>query len=244
MSGQMNTYQAVFKRHEKKYLLTTQQYAAIQELLDKRMQRDRYGVHTVSSVYLDTDNYEIIRESIAKPVYKEKLRLRSYGTPAPGDTVYLELKKKVDGIVYKRRTGMRLREAERFLRSGIRPSGGSEQILQEIEWFLGRRELHPAAVISCDRLALSGREDPNLRLTFDFNMRGRDHALSLAAGSSGEPLISPENCLMEAKTAGALPLWLTRFLSENEIFPVSFSKYGTYYRNHLLCGKEALRYAG
>ncbi|MBD5560463.1 MAG: polyphosphate polymerase domain-containing protein [Clostridia bacterium] len=251
LTRQTQNYQAVFKRYEKKYLLNRRQYEDLSALLAEHMHEDQFGLHTVSSVYLDTDSYEIIRESLAKPAYKEKLRLRSYGTPGPHDTVYLELKKKVDGIVYKRRTDMSLREAERYLRAGIRPARGSSQILSEIDWFMGRRPLRPRVVISCDRLALAGDEDPNFRVTFDFNMRWRADHLSLADGSGGAPLISPEYCLMEVKTAGALPLWLSRFLSEEKIFPTSFSKYGTCYRDHLLKGdevscrtKEDLPYAG
>lgn len=245
MSKHIEKYQAVFQRHEKKYLLTKKQYEAVAALLGEHMERDQYGLHTVSSVYLDTDDYSIIRESIARPAYKEKLRLRAYGRPTAADTVYLELKKKVDGIVYKRRTDMTLREAERYLRAGLRPAGAGSQILNEIDWFLSRRPLRPKVVISCDRLALFGRDDPEFRVTFDFNMRWRDEDLSLAAGSSGSPLVDPDYCLMEVKTASALPLWLTRFLSEHEIFPTSFSKYGTYYKRRLLGqDKEVMRNAG
>lgn len=243
MSGD-TAYQAVFERYEKKYLLTQEEYREVRTLLDAHMQTDRFGLHTVSSVYLDTDNCEIIRGSIAKPAYKEKLRLRSYGTPSPSDTVYLELKKKVNGIVYKRRTDMTLREAERYLRAGIR-SCEENQVLDEIDWFLARRPLRPKAVISCDRLALFGKDDPDFRVTFDFDMRWRDRKLSLASGSSGAPLISPEYCLMEVKTTSSLPMWLSRFLSERAIFPVSFSKYGTCYRDFLLPGaKEVMAHAG
>ena len=238
----MANYQAVFERHEKKYLLTKKQYKALRALLDQHMNEDRFGLHTISSVYYDTDTYEIIRESLAKPKYKEKLRLRSYGTPAPADEVYLELKKKVNGIVYKRRMGLTLREAERYMRAGIRPGHGG-QILEEIDWVCAKHQLHPAAVISVERLALYGVEDPDFRVTFDFNMRGRDYDLSLAQGAGGTLLTSPDVCLMEVKTTSALPLWLTRFLSEHKIFPVSFSKYGTFYKEHIL-QKGALRHAG
>lgn len=231
--------QAVFERHEKKYLLTRRQYRAVKALLDQHMRVDQYGLHTVSSIYMDTDSYEIIRESLEKPEYKEKLRLRSYGTPGPDDTVFLELKKKVDGVVYKRRIPLTLREAERYLRAGIRPAN-TGQIFEEIDWFLHRKNPKPAACISCDRLALYGKEDPDFRVTFDFAMRYRTDGLSLANGSSGSYIIDPDLCLMEVKTTHALPLWLTRFLSENEIYPTSFSKYGTCYENHILTKGELL----
>lgn len=238
----MANYQAVFERHEKKYLLTTAQYKAIRLFLDPHMREDTYGLYTISSVYYDTDTYEVIRESLAKPKYKEKLRLRSYGVPGPMDEVYLELKKKVNGIVYKRRLGLTLSEAERYMRAGIRPCRGG-QILEEIDWVCGRRRLHPAAVISVERLALYGKQDPDFRVTFDFNMRGRSCNLSLAQGTGGTLLTDRDMCLMEVKTTAALPMWLTAFMSEHSIFPVSFSKYGTFYQEQLL-QKGALRHAG
>lgn len=229
----MKECQAVFERHEKKYLLTRAQYEKVQNLLQQHMCTDKYGLHTVSSIYLDTESNAIIRESISKPTYKEKIRLRSYGTPGPKDTVFLELKKKVNGIVYKRRIPLALREAERYLRAGIRPSQ-TGQIFEEIDWFLTRKKPSPAVCISCDRLAFYGKEDLDFRVTFDFRMRWRTDELSLAYGSSGHYLVDPDLCLMEVKTKDALPLWLTRFLSEHSIFPTSFSKYGTCYTKHLL----------
>lgn len=114
-------YQAVFERCEKKFLLTIPQYKAVKKLLNKYMLEDAYGLSTISSLYLDTDTYEIIRKSIEKPKYKEKLRIRTYGKPHSQDTVYFELKKKLHGIVYKRRMGLSLQESERYLKAGIRP---------------------------------------------------------------------------------------------------------------------------
>lgn len=238
----MKHVQAVFERHEKKYLLTQEQYTAIRKLLDRHMNTDEFGLHTVSSIYLDTETHEIIRTSIQKPPYKEKIRLRSYGTPGPKDTVFLELKKKLDGVVYKRRIALTLQEAERYLRSGIRPAV-TGQIFDEIDWVMQRKRPYPAVCISCDRLAMYGVEDPDFRVTFDFRMRWRTKDLSLAQGSGGQPLISPGMVLMEVKTTHALPLWLSRFLSGHEIYPTSFSKYGTCYMNHIL-GKGELRNVG
>lgn len=233
----MDQYQAVFERAEKKYLLPPAQYRALRALLDQHMRGDEFGLHTVSSVYMDTENYNVIRESLSKPKYKEKVRLRSYGTPGKDDTVYLELKKKVHGIVYKRRMGLPLREAERYLQAGVRPSRRG-QIFDEIDWSLRRTGARPRAVISCDRLALYGTDNPGFRVTFDFRMRFRDHDLSLSKGSGGAFIIDPAKCLMEIKTEHPLPLWLTAFLSEHRIFPTSFSKYGTAYRNYLQGRKE------
>lgn len=229
----MTEFQAVFERHEKKYLLTKQQYHTASDFLKQYMEADEHGLHTVCSLYFDTDLFDIIRASNEKPTYKEKLRLRSYGTPGADDTVFLELKKKLEGVVYKRRVPIKLQEAERYLRAGIRPEQGG-QIFDEIDWFVRRYRPEARAMLCCDRLALFGKENLAFRVTFDFHIRWRDKDLRLSGGSHGESLIPPHMCLMEVKTGGAIPLWLGRFLSENGIYPTSFSKYGVCYKENLI----------
>ena len=224
-----------FRRTEKKYLLTQGQYKALRRALDRYMQVDEYGMSTILSVYYDTEDYELIRRSEEKPVYKEKLRLRSYGVPKDGDAVFLEIKKKVQGVVYKRRVTLTAAEAAEYLSGGKKPEGKG-QILEEIDWFLHRYRPMPRAVISTDRLALFGREDDKLRVTFDFNPRWRTDHLDLRDGAEGESLLPPGQVLMEVKLPQAAPLWLTRILSEMKLYPASFSKYGTCYREEILPG--------
>ncbi|HBU11197.1 MAG TPA: molecular chaperone [Clostridiales bacterium] len=233
----MTGFQAVFERHEKKYILDKRQYDDLADFLQRYMEGDAYGLHTVSSLYFDTDSYSIIRASNEKPMYKEKLRLRSYGTPSAEDTVFLELKKKFEGIVYKRRIPLGLQNAERYLRAGIRPRD-TGQIFEEIDWFVKRHHPQPKAMLCCDRLALCGKDNPAFRVTFDFKIRWRDYDLRLSRGSGGAPLLAPGLCLMEIKTDGSIPLWLGRYLSQNGIYPTSFSKYGMCYKDNLIAKKE------
>jgi len=229
----MVDYQAVFERHEKKYLLTKQQYKELRIFLTNYMNRDEYGLHTICSLYYDTDSYDSIRKSIEKPVYKEKLRLRSYGVPAKEDNVYLELKKKFKGIVYKRRVSLTYAQAERYMKSGIRPAD-TGQIFDEVDWYVGRNQPTPKVILCCDRLALFGKDDHSFRITFDFKIRWRDYDLDLTKGDYGVYLISPDLCLMEVKTGQAIPIWLAAYFSENKIFSTPFSKYGTCYKENLI----------
>jgi len=222
----------VFERCEKKYLLSEIQVQALMGQLTEHMKADRYGVHTIGNIYYDTDDFAIIRASIDKPLYKEKLRLRCYGAPKPDSAVFLELKKKYKGIVYKRRVEMTLAQAQRYLQTGEKPPGGG-QILDEIDWFLKRYRPSPKVYIAYDRLALYGMEDPELRVTFDRNIRFRDHALDLAKGSWGTPLLASGQALIELKLCGAMPLWLAKALSEMGIYPITYSKYGVCYKNFL-----------
>ena len=231
--------QLTFERVEKKYLLTPAQLDALAPMLHRHMQIDQYGRHTICNVYYDTPDYRLIRTSLQKPVYKEKLRLRSYGVPGPGDTVFVELKKKYRGVVYKRRTALELTAAERWLAGdGPAPEG---QIAREIEYFQSLYRTGPAVFLAYDRAALFGRQDPNLRLTLDENIRWRTDALALSAGDRGSPLSVQGLYLMEVKLPGVMPLWLAHGLAQAGAAPVSFSKYGCCYREFL---QEDVRHAG
>ncbi|WP_099469772.1 polyphosphate polymerase domain-containing protein [Konateibacter massiliensis] len=229
----MADYQGVFKRYEKKYLLTDYQYKLLRERLAEYMEEDSYGLHTINNIYYDTDDYRLIRKSLEKPIYKEKLRLRSYGTPTKDSNVFLEIKKKYDGVVYKRRTAMKLDEAGKYVLDGKQPCSTS-QITREIDWFLKSYDLSPKVFIAYDRIALFGKEDADLRITFDTNIRWREENLDLARGSNGRQLLQPGQVLMEIKIPGVMPLWMSHLLNEMEIYSTSFSKYGTCYKNHLI----------
>ena len=218
----------VFKRIEKKYLLSEAQQEALLQRIGAHLKPDEYGRSTVLSLYLDTPDHRIIRTSIEAVDYKEKLRLRSYGTAGADSTVFLELKKKFGGVVYKRRAAMTLAEAERYLRTGIKPF--ESQIMSELDWAMklyGRPK--GAMLIACEREAWFDEEHPDLRLTFDRNIRCRENELRLDRGSAGSTLLPKNTVLLEIKTAGAMPLWLADALDAEGILPGSFSKYGEAY---------------
>ncbi len=218
----------IFKRIEKKYLLSEDTYERLFRRIGSHLKPDEYGRSTVLSLYLDTPDHRIIRNSIEAVDYKEKLRLRSYGAAASDSAVFLELKKKFGGVVYKRRAAMTLAEAERYLRTGIKPF--ESQIMSEIDWAMGlygRPE--GAMLIACEREAWYDEAHPDLRLTFDRNIRYRESELSLRRGSAGIGLLPENTVLLEIKTAGAMPLWLADALDAEEILPGSFSKYGAAY---------------
>lgn len=239
----MPAAQAVFERYEKKYLLTPSQYPLLMERLQPHFAGDAYGLHTICSLYYDTLEYAVIRNSLSKPLYKEKLRMRSYGVPRAEEHVFLELKKKFQGITYKRRAALPLAVAQQFVQTGRPPEEGG-QILGELAAYIQRNPLVPSALICYDRIALSGRELPTLRITFDANIRWRETGLQLARGDYGAQLLPPGHRLMEIKTISpALPLWLVRILGAAEIYPAAFSKYGRVYQEYLQSRME-VRHAG
>lgn len=223
-----------FERTEIKYLLNSAQFNALCRILsNKNMTVDQYGEHTVCSLYYDTDDYRLIRTSIEKPEYKEKLRLRSYGIPTAQSPVFAELKKKCGKVVYKRREQLPLWQAEKLLNERQLPSSPN-QVLREIDYFLGFYSPSPKALIACDRIALYSASEPGFRLTFDNKLRYRLNALDLSKGDWGIPLRGADFYIMEVKICSAMPIWFSKALCALEIYPSSFSKYGTVYKEAIL----------
>ncbi len=226
----MKEIRNTFMRYELKYLVSDEQRARILELADKYIQPDEFGQSTICNIYYDTPDMRLVRRSLEKPVYKEKLRLRSYGRQTPEGKVFVELKKKYDDVVYKRRIAMPLNQAQAYL-DGEAACSKENQITQELDYFLqSYPELAPAAYIAYDRQAFFGKDDPDFRVTFDSNILWRDTDLSLRAEAYGNALLKPGMNLMELKIAGAMPLWLAHELSAMGIYKVNFSKYGNAYK--------------
>ena len=233
----------VFNRQENKYILDEGTKAELEHRLSDHTRPDAYNceneTYSITNLYYDTDDSILIRTSLQKPDYKEKLRLRAYGVPSPDDIVFLEIKKKLDGRVYKRRSAIRLSDATAFVATGRMPESDpahNRQVLKEIAYMLSVCPLKPMLVLAYDRRALIGTDRPDLRISFDTHIRTRRERLSLADGDDGKPLLPEGRWLMEIKTSGNMPFWLAHLLSELKIFPTSFSKYGFEYKS-LLSGQ-------
>lgn len=222
-------FQNVFKRYELKYLLTKEQKQVILDALQPYMEQDAFGRSTIRNIYYDTPNKQLIRTSLEKPVYKEKLRVRSYKTATPDSTVFIELKKKYKSVVYKRRVSVAEQDAMQYLNEG-KKLPIQNQITKEMDYFCKfYGNLEPAMFLTYDREAFYGKEDKDLRITFDENILWRTEDVSLCSEVYGAQIIDEGYALMEVKIAGAMPLWLAQTLSENQIFKTSFSKYGNAY---------------
>lgn len=221
--------QMVFKRYEMKYLLTRKQKEKVLEAMEPYMELDAYGRSTIRNIYYDTDNYRLVRKSLEKPVYKEKLRVRSYKAAGPEDMVFVELKKKYDGVVYKRRIHIKEQEAMDYLAGRIH-APQKTQITDEIDYFVQFYEmLSPKVFLSYEREAYYTKEPGEFRVTFDENILWRETDLSLEKGVYGAPILKPGQTLMEIKTPGSIPLWMVKVLSGENISKTSFSKYGNAY---------------
>lgn len=226
--------QTVFQRYELKFLLTPQRKAAVLAAMQAHMALDQYGRTTIRNLYFDTDSYLLIRRSLERPAYKEKLRVRSYQAAKHDDSVFVELKKKYRDVVYKRRVSLRQSSAIECLSKGVDLPLQS-QIADEINYFCRfYQTLAPKVFLSCEREAYYEAEGNDLRVTMDENILYRREALSLSAPVFGTPLLPKGMTLMEIKTPTAIPLWLTRCLSREKICKTTFSKYGAAYTDMLL----------
>ncbi len=222
--------QTVFKRYELKYLLTASQKETVLQAMTDHMALDQYGKTTIRNIYFDTGNYRLIRRSIDKPAYKEKLRIRSYKQAAANSTVFVELKKKYDSIVYKRRISLPEKEAMEWV-LGQQHCRKDTQISEEVDYFLAfYGSLRPAVFLSYEREAYFSKDGSDFRVTFDDHILCRQEDISLASAVYGTPLLPEGKVLMEIKCSGGIPLWMTRVLSQERIYKTSFSKYGTAYQ--------------
>ncbi len=240
----MAVFQFTFKRYERKYLITEEQYDALMKRLDGKMVEDLYARSLITNIYYDTPDFRLIRQSLEKPVYKEKLRLRSYGVPKEDSKVFVEIKKKYKGVVYKRRIQAPLSDAVKFLDGGPCPEPG--QIGNEISYFVSfYKGLAPAMFISYERYSLASPTDSVLRMTFDRNITWRTEDLDLTSGIYGRKLDLNGKVLMEVKIPGVVPLWLSHIFDDLNILPASVSKYGRAYSSAfsagLVCPEEAAR---
>lgn len=230
-----------FKRKEIKFLLTDEQYNALIPILEQYMRPDEYCIdgkeYGIYNLYYDTEDNYLIRESLSKPYYKEKLRLRSYYSPAkPTDKVFLEIKKKIGGIVVKRRVTMTLEEATKYIETGEKPVSNKyiqNQVFAELDAFLKTYSVTPKQYISYKRQAYFGKDDSNFRVTFDRNITTRRNDLRLSSNSYGWQIIAPTQHLMEIKISEGIPLWLASAMAELGIFRTNFSKYGTGYKQYI-----------
>lgn len=221
-----------FERYEKKYILTKAQYERIMPEIRRHVVKDVYGEYTICNIYYDTDQFDLIRQSLRKPYYKEKFRVRSYGVPTDASNIFAEIKKKSGDIVYKRRVDGTAAAIDAFLKENA-PLPENEQIQREIRWFMKKNRPSPKVFIGYDRTAYAGIEDPEFRITFDRNIRYRLSDLDLRSGDHGDPLTDDGKIIMEVKVKDAMPLWLVPILSENRVYPGSFSKYGACYERYI-----------
>lgn len=239
IKGSDYTAIATFKRYEKKYLITKEKLESILPQLLEYMDLDPFCLngneYRIYSIYYDTVNHDIIRDNSQGYTYKEKMRLRSYyDRKDPEDKIFMEIKKKSEGVGNKRRIKLKIKEIEPFVKEGILPDLGDDylknQVAKELLYFFKNNKVEPALYVQYDRLALFGKEDKNFRMTFDRNVHTRRSNFVFGESDEDELLLPDDIYIMEIKILGGMPMWLATLLSENELFSHGFSKYGVKYK--------------
>ena len=225
--------QEIFQRIEEKYILNKKQKERLLELIKDHLNEDEYGPSTVCNIYYDNKNNDLVRTSMDKPFYKEKVRLRSYNVPNKESTAFLEIKKKYDGIVYKRRIADSLEDIENHIDDG-KQIDCNKQIVNEIDYCFNLYHLKPSLFLAYDRVAYYDKDDDSFRLTFDTNITARDYDLDLSKGVYGKKYCDENTYIMEIKCRGGLPFWFLRALQEVKAYPSSFSKYGKIFEANYL----------
>lgn len=231
-----------FRRIEKKYMITKNQYLRLKEIINNKMIEDEHGKSSICNIYLDTEQFDLIRHSITKPVYKDKVRLRSYDVPDMDSTVYLEIKRKYNGVVGKRRIEMNLREFYEYMKNKKSFAEGG-QVKKELLYYFQFYNLKQTMYISYDREAYYDKNNSDFRITFDSNILARKHDLELEKGIYGTNILEKEHYIMEIKTLGTIPIWLVKILDEFVLCPCSFSKYGEAYTQLVLMANDIQKYA-
>lgn len=217
-----------FRRVEKKYVITKKQYLALIEAIKGKMLEDEHGKSTICNIYFDTEGYELIRHSITKPIFKDKIRLRSYNIPTKNSKIYLEIKRKYDGVVSKRRIETSLSNFYLYIEDSKNIE--ESQIKKELDYYFKYYNLKESMFLSYERTAYYDNLNRDFRLTFDSNILARNYDLQIEKGNYGIPILNKDKYIMEVKTLGAMPIWFVKILNEEKICPCGFSKYGEAYK--------------
>ena len=216
--------------------MNQKQYELFLKKINDYVEEDKYFKYKICSIYFDTNNYDLIRNSLEKPIYKEKDRIRSYGKVENEDKIFFEIKKKYKGITNKRRITLTYENLKNYLNKNKIPDNSNIQIFNELDYLMNYYELKPKVFISYDRISFISKENKNLRITFDNNLNYRLNELNL--DDEKGKIFNNDKYILEIKTLDSFPIWLVKALSELEIYPTSFSKYGSIYENYIL--KESL----
>lgn len=248
--------ESVFNRQEMKYMIDDVQCKALLDVIGGKLQTSKFAESKIMNLYYDSPDSLLVRRSLDKPVFKEKLRLRSYGRPDGGDPVFLEVKRKYNGVVYKRRIKLAYEDCTKFIQSKVKPEMNlpeepnknerqKEQILDEIEYFIKfYDDLEPACMITYDRRSFEAVEDTSLRITFDTGLKYRFYDLDLRKGAYGDSLLEDNKMIMEIKANSAYPLWLCAALEDIDAYKTNFSKYGKAYEYELNRKTEGVKEGG
>ena len=218
----------IIDRMEQKYFVSFDKYNKLMKLINNKLVKDKYFSERIYNIYFDNDEYEFMTKSLDKPLYKEKVRLRSYETKDKNSNVFLEIKKKFQGHGNKRRVVINYNEAKDYIDNKIIPNT-NKQIMGELDYTFKKNNLKPKISLTYDRLSYAFKEDESYRVTFDTNIRYSNKKVDLV-DLDDEYCLFNDGYIMEVKTLKGYPSWFIKALNELKLYPVSYSKVGEAYK--------------
>lgn len=234
------TIETSFKRIETKYIVAKDDVKDLIKDLKEYVVEDDYPTSTISNIYFDTENFDVIQDALAKQHRREKIRMRTYiEKPQADSPVFLEVKSKdEEGIGHKFRLVATSQAIINLITDGkVDHQIQDPDLVQEIQRLRKRygHRLEPRMFIYYDRLSLKEKKSiqgypyQKIRVTIDQNLVFRDQAVSLFDGKKGEPLLEDDFVIMEIKAPGQEPQWLKDLLEKYGLVKQKFSKYSCAY---------------
>ena len=220
--------ETIIDRYEQKYLLSKEEYNNLINLIENYLVKDKYFMETIYNIYFDNDQFELINRSIEKPIYKEKMRMRSYYKTDNDTNIFLEIKKKYADTSNKRRVIISYKDYLDYINKGIIPEC-DKQIMSEIDYCFKNYKLKPKIKLVYDRLAYNLKNNDSFRITFDTNVRYNLNNFDF--NNEDDITFMNDGYIMEIKTFNGIPLWFNKVLNNLNIYPTSYSKVGKIYNN-------------
>ncbi|MGT2896598.1 polyphosphate polymerase domain-containing protein [Streptococcus entericus] len=224
-------HQKEFKRVETKYLVSLAQLPHLLSDLGEYMEADDFAQSTITSLYFDTEHFDMVQDSLAKKYGKEKLRLRTYDRNGDLEApAFLEIKQKIDGVGYKYRIKTSPKQAGLLAAGDMENHTEDKRLLAQLETLQQRYgTIKPRMLISYKRLSFKGKDNPSIRVTLDTSITYALVNDLVLTSSMALPLLPEQQLIMEIKVSDQLPAWLENILNQYNLDKVSFSKYGQAY---------------
>lgn len=225
--------QKQFRRKESKYIVDKAVFAQLETELKTYMVADEYANSTITNIYFDNEQFEMIQDAIDKKYGREKVRMRVYDAqPSKNSQAFLEIKKKENKIGFKYRLTSTPLAVMEYVEKGLADQTmADEKVMSELATLKKRYgSIKPKMYIYYDRVSFKGKEDQKVRVTVDQNLLYRADHIDVERGRFGKALLDPDKVILEIKVAEEQPTWLVDLLEKYQIQKQSFSKYGNAYR--------------
>jgi len=225
-------------RFELKYLITEAQAAAIERYIRPFLPPDRYsklqrgGMYPIVSLYLDSPDLQLCRETLYGVKNRFKLRIRSY-TDEPEYPRFFEIKRRINRVIMKSRARVTDRDVPLLLQGRSLPPQGystDEAALNQFQLYVASIHARPMVLIRYMRQAFENSSENRVRVTFDRQLCykvTREPKVRLGGSGWQHNSVTRGNVILEIKFTGRYPAWLARMVAHFDLNARSISKFAT-----------------